>query len=242
MNSKSAQRQIIARIPQRGMTGEQLGFAVENELTKLWIDSMTASERAAFSEAVDQRRLEDLPKRLFNRLDRVILSQAQTLGWRITLSDLVRFRMSEWDGMANGPDNFRRFGLACAKSARILQKREPAPLDPDLRTVKAETVAELRLVLKTLRAQLATQRRALSAQAMRHDFATFVAQSPSTFPHLWSNGERWDKFFEENPDMLSPASSERVKPGFLFDEFLAWSTGREPRALRQAIASLSAKV
>lgn len=232
-------RQIIARIPQKGMSGEEWGFVVENELKKLWLESMSESERDAFSESVEQRRLEVLPKRLLNRLDRLILTQAGTLGWRIRLSKLVQFRMSDWDSMANGPENFRQMGIAEARSARILQRRELAPLDPDLRAVKQETVSELRLLLKTLRAYFAMTRR-WSSEDMRERFATTIAESSETFPHVSANLDRWMKFLEENRNTLTPTTHDRIKPGALYDEFLAWCTGRDPEALRQAIAQLPA--
>lgn len=235
-------KQIIARIPQKGMTGEEWGFVVENELTKLWLESMSESERDAFSEAVEQRRLEALPKRLFNRLDRLILKQAATLGWRITLSPLVQFRMSEWDGMQNGPDNFRELGLAFARSARILQRRELAPLDGDLRAVKSETVGELRLLFERMRTEFAMLRRATDMDARRR-FVEVIGESPDAFPHLAGNLERWQRFLHDNPDTMLPyAMHGKSKPAQLYDAFLAWATGRDQEALRQAIAKLPPKL
>jgi len=97
------QRQIISRIPHRGMSGEQWGFVIENELVKIWLEVMSPAER----ETVKSPGI-GLGRPLLRKLDEIILRQAETLGWRITTSELVRYRMSEWDQAENGPEYFQK--------------------------------------------------------------------------------------------------------------------------------------
>jgi hypothetical protein len=231
-----SQRQIISRIPQRGMTGEQWSLVVENELLKIWVKAMSPTERKGFEGG----GLASVSPAGFAKLDEIILHQAETLGWRIELSKLVQFRKSEWDLDPKGPEKHRKFGMAVAKSARIMQRKELPPLeDPDQWLVKKETVEELRLLLEQLRAAVAMRRNSPSAEKVRHLFSTTVADSPESFPHLAANLERWQKFHEERPFALVPLTTrKRAAPAALYDEFLSWSTGWETEALRQAISQL----
>src|SRR6266404_4144509 len=214
------QHQIISRIPQRGMNAEQWGLVVENALIKIWVDAMSAAERKGFEEG----GLGNVSAASFAKLDEIILHQAETLGWRIRLSKLVQFRQSEWDQEKAGPEKFRRMGMAEAKLARIVQRRELPPIeDPDQWLVKQETVEELRIVLQNLRATFAVQRKGLTPNEAHKLFSVAVSESPESFRHLASNLERWLRFFHENPDTLRPmAVGDRAKPGMLYDEFLAW--------------------
>jgi hypothetical protein len=156
------------------------------------------------------------------------------------LSELVQFRKSEWDLQPNGPEKHKKYGLAVARSARIMQRKELPPIeDPDQWRVKQETVEELRILLKNLRAKFALQRKGLTPEDAHSLFAATVSDSPESFPHLAANAERWSKFFEENEDVLRPMTlGERAKPAALYDEFLAWSTGWDQDSIRQTISRL----
>jgi hypothetical protein len=227
------QPQIISRIPQKGMSGEKWGLVVENELVKIWLSMMSSAERETFG----QRGIAGLGRSAFTKLDNIILRQAETLGWRIGLSELVRFRFSEWDLDPKSPEMHRKYGLAVARSARIMQRKELPPIqDPDQWLVKQETVEELRVLLQNMRAKFAIERKKSTPETL---FSAAVTESPGSFPHLAANLERWQKFFEKNPHTLRPMTvGDRAKPGALYDEFMAWSTGWEPDSVRQAISRL----
>jgi hypothetical protein len=95
---------------------------------------------------------------ILEKLDALILKQAETMGWRLALSGLVHQRFNAWDLMPDGPELFEQYGRALARSARRSQKREPTPIDdPDLYSFKNETVAELRIVLRNLRNAFGTK-------------------------------------------------------------------------------------
>jgi hypothetical protein len=240
-------RQIISHIPQRGMSAEEWGLVTQTELLKMWMNALSAADREKLELARDEQGLlvlDRIPARLFVKLDEIILQQAETLGWRIELSELIRFRKSEWDKDPDGPEKHLRLGKANARSARIMQRRELPPIDdPDQWLVKQETVQELRLVLQRMRATFALSRRAPTRDEVRTLFSGIITDSPQTSPHLATNLDRWLKFFEENPDLLRPvALGDRAKPAALYDEFLSWSTGWEPESLRQAISNLKTKL
>ena len=239
-------RQIISRIPHRGMTPEEWGAVIGNELVKIWTDAMSPAEREMWTLAHDaQGQLvpDRVPAALFRKLDLIILHQAETLGWRLTLSELVRFRMSEWDHAANGPDLFRRLGSAMARFARIVQRKELPPIeDPDAWQVKRETVEELRLILGRMRVNLAVRRTEPTRDEVLSLFSTSISDSPGSFPNLAANLDRWQRFFEENRVLRPILLGDRAGPAALYDQFLAWSTGWEPESLRQAISKLNPKL
>jgi hypothetical protein len=230
-------RQIISHIPQRGMTGREWGLAVENELVPMWLSELSAAER----ERLAERGMGQASPAAFLKLDRIILEQAETLSWRIGLSELVQFRFSEWDRAPDGPDKHKKYGAACARAARIMQRQELPPVtDPEQWAVKRETVTELRLVLKRMRATLALNRKTPSRSDVNTLFFRLIAESPELV-HLRANIERWQKFIEQTP-LRPDAESRRTMPGDLYDQFLASSTGWEQESLRQTIARLKPKL
>lgn len=231
-----SQRQIISRIPQKGMTGKQWALVTENELLEIWLEIMSAAELKSFKEG----GLARVTPAAFAKLDAIILHQAETLGWRIGLSELVQSRFSEWDLKPGGPEKHKKYGMAVARSARRMQRKELPPIeDPDQWRVKQETVEELRVLLKSLKAKFALQRKGLTPKDAYGLFAATVSDSPESFPNLAANAERWTKFFEANSDVFgSMTLGDRIKPAALYDEFLAWSTGWDPDSIRQAISRL----
>lgn len=239
--ARPPQRQIISRIPQRGMTPEQWGASIQFELVPIWIDALSRRDREKVLAAFEQRSLDSLPSNLFAKLDSIIVHQAETLGWRMTLSELVRFRMSVWDLAENGPEMFRKLGLALARSARRMQRKELAPIeDPDQRLVKHETVQELRLVLSILRTHFSTIQKRPEQVAVLKKFENTILDSSQSFGHLRANLDRWLKFFEENEEAIRRPVVLRVRssPASLYDEFLSWCTGWQQESVRQAISKL----
>ena len=139
--------QIIARIPRPyPPSTEALGALITKELFDVLESILSKTE---FSEL---RGSQSVSATSVEKLDALILRQAETMGWRLGLSPLVHLRFSEWDNQSNGPTLFERYGKALAKSARRFQKRELLPLDdPDLYRHKLETVPKLRLLLHNMR-------------------------------------------------------------------------------------------
>jgi hypothetical protein len=234
----TVQRQIISRIPHQGMSGEQWGVVVENELLEIWIEWLSAKEL----EEVNKAGLLGASKSAFKKLDEIIIDQAQTVGWRMGLSLLVQFRFSEWDNQQDGPELHDKFRLAVVNSARIMSRQKLPPItDPDQHAVKEETVSELRPLLTNLRNGLALRRSRPSSAEVHQLFLDSVSNAPESYPHLAANAKRWGAFFDANPDTLLPLvvnEKNRVTPASLYDEFLSWCTGWKPGPLREAISRL----
>lgn len=224
------------------MTAAQWGSVIEKELLDIWVATMTGAEVREFEAAMNAGAIERVRAGSFSKLDSIIIEQAMTLGWRITLAELVRFRLSEWDLLPGGPDLFRKLGAAMSTSATILQGAALPPLnDSALWEAKAATVSELRLVLTRMRSEFAVKRTAPSRGEVTGFFSKAVAAG--SFPYLASNRDRWIRFFEENPEVLRPlALGDRASPASLFDAFMAWSTGWQAESVRQRISSLKPKL
>ena len=125
--------QIIGQIPRSyPRSPEALGTLITKELVDIWQSILSEAERHDFPQQLTATSVE--------KLDALILKQAETLGWRLGLSPLVQFRFSNWDLDAIGPTLFAQYGKVVAKAARRLQGREPPPIDdPQLYQVKRET-------------------------------------------------------------------------------------------------------
>jgi hypothetical protein len=240
--SAHPQRQIISRIPLRGMTPEEWPLAIEIELIAAWKEVMSEHERENFCAVWP--KIDLVPPTLFVKLDWVILHQTQTLGWRISLCELVKFRFSQWDSLANGPELYRKLGAAFARSARIMQRKELPPVeDSEIWAVKQETVKELRRVLQIMRTTFSKRRTRPAQTEVVAFFTTTVSDPAQAFSHLYANLDRWLKFFEENPQAVHPlVFASRPSPAMLYDDFHAWATGWQPEALRQATSELRPKL
>lgn len=91
----------------------------------------------------------------------------------------MRFRFSEWDQDPQGPELHRKYGLAVARSAKIMQRKELPPIvDLDQWTVKQATVEELRVLLRTLRAKFAIERRKSNPEML---FAATISDHQNRF-------------------------------------------------------------
>lgn len=234
--------QIIGRIQQRGLTKNQWDRKLTNELYALWFDRMPLADRK-IALAQKSAWLTRVSREAIGVLDAIIIRQASTLGWRIGLSELVHWRLAEWESSDNGIETFKRYHSAIARATRIFQRREKPPLnDPDLYRFKINSVKELRVVLKTMRNRFETRLGAppnalepLIAPA----FMRTVKKRSKSFPHLASNCDRWEEFIKQNAtDVRQHLSGARLRPAGLFDLWLAWCKSVDPEWLRQVISRL----
>ncbi len=227
--------QIIARIPHPyPPSGEDLGVLITKELFDIWESILSDSQLH------ELRSSQPISAPTLERLDALILKQAETMGWRLGLSALVHLRFSGWDFQANGPALFEQYGKALAKSARRMQKLEPPPIDdPDLYRGKQETVLELRLFLRNLRNAFSRKRRQPSSDELIEYFRTTVSADGDAFIHLKTNINSWLQFFRaDSISVKLLLHGKRAAPATLFDAWLAWGKGFEPETIRQKISEL----
>jgi hypothetical protein len=208
--------QIIARIPHPyPPSGEGLGILITKELVDIWESILSDTE-------LDELRgQQSVSASAVQKLDELILKQAETMGWRLGLSALVHLRFSEWDSCPDGPALFEQYGKALAKSARRFQKLEPPPIDdPDLYRGKQETVLELRLFLRNLRNAFSRKRRQPSSDELIDYFQKTVSAEGYAFIHLKTNLNSWLQFFRADPISVKLLlHGKRAAPATLFD---AW--------------------
>ena len=227
--------QIIARIPRPyPPSGEALGALITDELTDIWESILSDSDLH------EPRWSEPLSATISEKLDALILKQAETMGWRLGLSELVCWRFSEWEFQPNGPALLEQYGKALAKSARRFQKREPPPIDdPDLYRLKQETVLELRLFLRNLRNGFTTRRIQPSSDELIDYFRKTVSAEGVAFIHLKTNINSWLQYFRaDSIPIKSLLHGKRATPAALFDSWLAWSKGLDPETIRQKVSEL----
>lgn len=227
--------QIIARLPRPyPASAEEVGTLVTNELVDIWKSILSESEIREFQWQ------QKVSKPALEKLDALILKQAETLGWRLGLSPLVHWRFSEWDVQSNGPTLFERYGKALAKSALIAQKRALPPIDdPELYRVKLQTVAELRQLLRNMRRAFSKRRSSPSLDEMLDHFQKTVSADGDAFPYLKTNLNSWLKYIRAHSTSIKvPLRGTRSSPATLFDAWLAWSKGMDPETIRQTISDL----
>ncbi len=232
--------QIVARIKWHdGMSRRELDKAISRELIKIWHTTWSEKERQLRAE-IERGKHDDLLLELMSKLDRIILRQAETLGWRLLISTRVLRRISMWDADENGSDLFIRLGKALAKYVRIVQGKELPPIDdPDLVSAQAQTVRELRSVLPRVKQEYSAMRSSPNARKLSESFVRIVTDSKEKLPSLKANLLRWVWFFAENPAMLkAQIIRKRLSPSGLFLEWYSFCKGHEPETLRKKISSM----
>ena len=217
---------IVSRIPRPYGSPQELGASIDRELRKVWLDLLPDKDRAAYEAG------EDVP---FDVLDSVIVQQASTMGWRILLSQLVHSRMEYWSFSHDGPARFKKLGDALAKSARIIQRFATQPVDPEWAKVKAETIPELKLLLKSLQTTFASSRSTPAVAAVIGQFRSVVLSEPETFGHIATDLSSWLLFLDANPLIAKSVAlaEQRVEPASLWEEYMSWRTGLQPETIRQ---------
>jgi hypothetical protein len=219
--------QIIARIPRPyPPSQEHLGALITKELLDILATTISDAEQ-------------DSPV-ILEKLDTLILKQAETMGWRLGLSALVHQRFNAWDLKPDGPQLFERYGKALARSARCFQRLELPPIDdPDLYPFKNETVTELRILLRSLRNAFRTKRRGPTSDELIDCFRKTVSEGGDAFIHLKTNIGSWVKYLKAySTTIRPPLLGKRAAPASLFDSWFAWCKGLEPETVRQTISEL----
>jgi hypothetical protein len=231
---------------------EKFGEVITNELVEIFVNSvLTEDERESLAtEAENLEHSNNEPsatdEKRNEKLDALILKQAETFGWRISLSEMVQGRFRVWEELPNGSERFEQFGKACARAVRIMQKKEPPPIDdPGLRRSKVVAVGELRLLLKNLRDEFSIARTTPTAAVILDRFSAIVTAEPDTFEYIHQNLDSWKKFLKDEYGSSSikalavGARSSRISPAGLFDTWLASSKGYATDSVRQQLSRMA---
>jgi len=238
--------QIIAQILQQGKTRDEWDRSTTYQLTAIWLDRLSPAD-LKIASAQGPSWLAKISPEARRVLNEIIVRQAVTLGWRIGLSGLVQWRLSEWDLVPDGLKLLSRYHRAVERAARIFQRLEKPPLDdPNLYRFKVETVKELRVLLgemrKTYQARRCDPPDDLEPVLVAH-FLKAIARRSKSLPFLSANCPRWRGFFEEQPIVLRlQLAGVRLSPASLFDSWLSWCKGVDPEWLRQTISRLGSSL
>ena len=181
-------------------------------------------------------------------LDRFIIFQAKTLGFRVYLCETVLQRMRAWESMPGGITRTEKLGEAVAASVRVLQepKAKTQLGGAEFRAYKEAIVPELRLLMGQVSSTFGSQRREPSFPEVRAWIAKQVGQSPGIFPLLLPNLGSFEDYLAKIERKELPkdeVTAERfakglVPPAELFDQWHAWRTRRSPGSLHNWFAKL----
>ena len=237
--------QIISRIRQKGLTGSEWGAGITREVIKLWMIGMSLEDLAFLFQGKPQCLLFMSPSALA-QLDQIIIRQARTCGWRIRLSEWVQARLSMWDSELDGPKRFQQLGAAEARAALVFQRRgrKPSSRNPDLYLFRKDCIKELRTLLHKMKGFFELCNRKSLNQAEDDLVAYFleaVAKKRRTYPAIARNLDRWQPFFEKEENRLAlrnAVRNGRVFPEALFDKWLGWCKGMDPKSLSESISRL----
>lgn len=238
--------QIIAQILQQGNDRNKWDTNITYGLATMWLDRVPPAD-LKIASGKGLLWLTQMSPEAVKELDEIIIRQAATLGWRTGLSELVCWRMSEWELASEGPILLRRYHRAIERAARIFQGREKPPLDdPGLYLCKVETVKELRALLSELRdayqARFCDPPGDLEA-VLAARFLEVVKRRSKSFPFLAINYSWWNGFFKEQPTILRVhLVGVRLRPASLFDSWLSWCKGVDDEWLRQTISRLGSSL
>src|ERR1700730_12515022 len=117
--------QIVHLIPRDGLTEDNIHDLLVAILKSRTSESEFETVRSQFMRAVRREPVDAaLPPVAFAKLDELILYQAETLGWRISLSPIVTWRMSNWEiDHPDGLELLERYGKAIVLAARYWRRR-----------------------------------------------------------------------------------------------------------------------
>jgi hypothetical protein len=210
---------LIYELPREFESPEELGAEITNGL----------------SEGLNY--YENPTPQTWRLLDKRILAETETLGWRMFYSPLVQMRHRAWETEPNGVENCEKFAAALVKCNRIMRRLIKPPLDPKLHSHKRENLKELRLAFKLLGQRVRAARRKPASKQLRFWFEEIL--STGDFPFLRVNLDSWLSFFStETGFVQSTLNVSRFPAAALYDRWLATSMGYEPETLRQKIALL----
>lgn len=214
---------------------ERLSTLITWCLAAIWESLLTKEERKHWHRWSPGQA--EMPSSFFLKLDALILYQAETLGWRLMLSPLVNLRLKAWHEQTDGADLVEEFQKGIARAARILERKELAPInDPGLHSFKREMTRELRILLRRFRRSRPLRS---GPKELIEDFRDLVTRTDE-FPLLRANLDSWLDFlsYTRAIALINAAVGKRSSPAALFDEQRAWGTGYGQETLRQKISRL----
>jgi len=179
---------------------------------------------------------QETANRVNKALDDLILEQAGTIGARVICSPDVQQRILEWERHPNGPIKYKKLGEALAQRVTPNAKVD---LSPKMKPFREEVIKEIKQLWRVLRGRF-NRGRPPSDLVLTNTAVEIVADQAEPYDRLRANLVPFRWFLEAKPaDFKSSVFGEGPTPTRFVEEFMGYSTRRDPEALRQAIARMS---
>jgi len=218
---------IMSVIPREVLDGDDLGTFIDKELA--WRVEMLSG--SAFDPWLNPTQVSPEQAEI---LDNVIIFQAETLGSLALASSIVRGRVHAWrEDYQAGVEKTECLMKALVTAVRIHQRLDPAPIDPTMKEKKRVFVEELEVVLRRIRQTEKASRVSLSHTELQRLLEEAISNAERSY--LKRNLESWKEYIAARPRDFH---ANLDKPAMMFDEWLAFWTGRRVEALRQKISKL----
>jgi hypothetical protein len=235
--------EIMSRISHNGNPAED----IHDKLLKVWEGCMSKGEYDAWCRCLQgEADATALPPAVFDKLNKLILHQAETVGWRMESSLLVRDRFRAWEMLPNGPELFEQYWKACALALRYQRGEVPPPIrDPYLPQFKDDTVAELKKLLSLLRDHFAQSFGPITTEALVQRWNEFVFDPQLELIHLQNTIGAWVQYLRidgsalgEQYTRIDKTTLDDMTPGALFDSWWGWCKRRSPETARQEVCKI----
>jgi hypothetical protein len=233
---------------------EQWDVELTDEIALGFLTELSPAERKLIEHngwiGADARRIDVIIERIIKhgpdcpallaKLDAFILYVARTAGSRIILCRFVQRRFYDWSSEEGGPEKLRRFGMATAHAARMLQRKGPVPLkDPDWHRYRKESIQKLKLLFQQLADIIRRRARPPSLAKMVTVAREILDGQPKGFGLLRRNWNSFSEFVtshEALADMLR--AGEKVSAPTLFNEWVGWRTAHTPEKVGERISRI----
>lgn len=222
--------------PEDALERRVFGATVTAELESLFRRRLSAREVALCDSG------EAWTLKMLCLLDKMIVELAQTFGWRIYESELVRKQMARWHNTRDKLHLIKQLGDAVYLAASVAHGRGKLPVrDPELKVLKPQAVGELRRLLKQSRNHFNQYRTLPSGQEVCKLFRRTVESSQDAYPFWSRNIDSLLQYFERADTLVRRIALGDVRPGALFDEWGADIHNlKSPEIFRQSVSNLPA--
>lgn len=235
-------------IPDNGDARRDVGMRVTERIIDFVFGRLSPEDRTLWREFVGQEECwperwpEPSRKRIVGVLDKTIIEQAQTLGWRICLSSIVIQRMAQWHhGHEHGPELLRQLGEAVVLASKVVRggggDRLPVS-GPEMKPTKAQGVAELRQLFRQCKRAFNQERTKPGYQKVCDWVRATIEGSPKTFPFLLRNSTSLFRYFDGHKHVVARLAIGDIRPATFFNEWGAWGFNLSPVTFEQAVSRL----
>jgi hypothetical protein len=171
------------------------------------------------------------------RLDAMIIEDSETSGWRMAMSRLVQWRMSQWDA-----ERFEQFGIALARWKRVLNGEEkPIVDDPRWYSFRQDTLKELRASGRLIADKLKTRNSSCGRRELAQMWKSVLDAHPE-YGLLRQHQQNWLGFVGD-PNVPCNQLTTLLQEGEfsapqLFNEWWGHRLDRDPSSLGELFSRL----